>query len=144
MNTLYLYEDEATSKDSPYGQPKWSAWGPAHFMNRLRRGSVTGQVVLVMGEGETCSRPFPNGGIPFQGKLILLLTAKTETREGLAAVEEGLERSVAASFFISSEIFSKIRLKRLGASRPCGRNLLPMKRLCRPWKIFWPIIIRVF
>ena len=67
MNTLYLYEDEATSKIALMVS-RMVGMGACAFMNRLRRGSVMARLSWSWGKGETCSRPFPNGGSPFQGK----------------------------------------------------------------------------
>lgn len=105
MNTLYLYEDEATLKIALMVS-RMVGMGACAFYESPPSWQRYGQVVLVMGERGDMLSSLPEWRESLSGKaLILLLTAKTETRDGLAAVGEGLERSVAASFFISSENF---------------------------------------
>ena len=104
-----------------------------------------GQVVLILGERGSLLSSLGEWREALSRKSVILVAAvKTDAdwKEGLRAVEEGLGRSLTASFRLSREIFSKMPSKRRGTSKPCVRSLWPMKKPCRLWKIFSSAIIR--
>lgn len=67
MNTLYLYEDEETSKIALMVS-RMVGMGACAFYESPPSWQRYGQVVLVMGERGDMLSSFPNGGSPFQGK----------------------------------------------------------------------------
>ena len=107
MNTLYLYEDDVSEKIARMVSPMVGMGACASYKSP-RPWQHYGQVVLILGERGSLLSSLGEWREALSRKSVILVAAvKTDAdwKEGLRAVEEGLGRSLTASFRLSRENF---------------------------------------